>query len=94
MIDLVGCLPENTIIIDSTSEHYIYNPDIGITMMWKGQKKDTKLLNLSEILQYIFSESQKNKTNLKEELNKVRPEIDQLNPVKKVFTSKKFKYKM
>ncbi len=66
LIDLVGCITENTIVIDSIPEHYAYNPDIGVSMYWRGEKKDTKLLNLSSIIQYIFEEANKNKTNLRQ----------------------------
>ena len=83
LIDYVGCITENTIIIDSLAEHFAYNQDIGITMLWKGEKKDTKLLNLSEIIQHIFAQATANKTTLREELQKVKPQLEKLNNMKK-----------
>lgn len=44
-------------------------------MFWRGERRDTKLLGLSEILQEMFAEAGKNKTTLKVELEKMRPEI-------------------
>lgn len=34
-------------------------------MPWSGQKKDTKLLNLSDILHRLFAECNRNKTTMK-----------------------------
>lgn len=54
MVEMVGCDEQNTIIIDNNPEHYMYNEDIGINMLWTGQKNDTKLMLLSENIQHIF----------------------------------------
>lgn len=54
IVDLVGCDVKNTLIIDSNEEHFIFNQNIGILMPWTGEKKDIKLIPLSEILQEVF----------------------------------------
>jgi hypothetical protein len=92
LIDYVGCIAENTIVIDNHADHFAYNPDIGITMFWKGERKDTKLLNLSEIIQHVFHEATTNKTTLQQELQKVKPQIEKLNSIKKL-QSKQIRFK-
>lgn len=54
IVDLVGCDVKNTLIIDNNEEHFSFNPNIGVLMPWTGEKKDIKLMPLSEILQEVL----------------------------------------
>lgn len=50
----IGCDIENTIIIDRDEANFKYDRDIGIELPWVGKSKDSKLLDLLNLLLPLF----------------------------------------
>lgn len=50
----IGCDVENTIIIDRDEANFKYDRDIGIELPWSGKSKDSKLMDLLNLLLPLF----------------------------------------
>lgn len=51
----IGCDVENTIIIDREEQNFKYEKEMGMAIPWKGRRKDSKLLELLNAFQPLFS---------------------------------------
>ena len=72
-------MEENSIIVDHKNENFQLNPKIGITMKWHGEKKDVKLLILLAILNKVLARANQKETKIKDELEKVRGDLNKIN---------------
>lgn len=71
-------MADNSIIIDNNQQSFKYNPDNGVNLKWKGEKKDSKLSRLWDLINKVALASESNRTTLKEEMKTVKNEIDEL----------------
>lgn len=53
-LERVGCDPDNTLIVDRCEDNFRYDGEVGITLPWKGHRRDGKLLELLELLDPLF----------------------------------------
>lgn len=53
-LERIGCDVHSTLIIDVSEKNFYYNKESGLVLPWKGQRKDTKLIDLLDLLRPIL----------------------------------------